>query len=327
MSEWINFFKTTTGRAIIVVAFLFLAWKISSVVLLIFSGVLAAIILGVFVEHLYKRTRLPWITAAITVVLTLTIFLTIILYFIFPTFIQQTQQFITEFPNFINSFEDQIEQLTGLELGSNGLWKTVISKFPLTEAANFLATTFWIITGIFIILVLGIFLVIHPETYSNSTLFFLNDKTKGKRVLTNVHRDLKSWLKGTSISMSIVGILTIIGLFFLNIPFAIVLGVITALLTFIPNFGPLISVILAMIVAASVGPKEVVYVIILYSVVQIIESYFLTPLVQKKVVSVLPAVHLIVQIAMGALFGFLGLFTAVPIFVAVRSAYNTLKYN
>ena len=131
-------------------------------------------------------------------------------------------------------------------------------------------------------------------------------------MLHEVHEVLRWWLLGKMVAMVLVGTLTTIGLWLLGIPLPVALGVIAAMLTFIPNFGPVLSAIPALLLAFVASPMSAVYVGLLYLVIQTVESYLITPLIQQRTVSLPPALTVLAQVGMGVLFGVPGIVLAAP---------------
>ena len=113
--------------------------------------------------------------------------------------------------------------------------------------------------------------------------------------------------------MALIGVLTGIGLWLLGIPLPAILGVITATLTFIPNIGPILSLVPALLLGLLQGPMTAVYVVLLYLGVPVVETYIVTPVVQKKMVLLPPVVTLIAQLLAGSVLGGLGLMLAAPL--------------
>jgi predicted PurR-regulated permease PerM len=113
--------------------------------------------------------------------------------------------------------------------------------------------------------------------------------------------------------MSVVGVLTFAGLWLIGLPLAAALALISALLTFIPNIGPLIAAVPALLLAFASGGNMVLLVIAVYVVVQAIETYLVTPLIQQEKVSLPPALVIGAQLLMGVMFGILGLALATPL--------------
>jgi predicted PurR-regulated permease PerM len=117
--------------------------------------------------------------------------------------------------------------------------------------------------------------------------------------------------------MAVVGVLTAIGLWVAGVPLAFVLGLIAALLSFVPYIGPLAAVIPAALVALAEDPTKVIYVFALYGAVQLLESYLITPLIQERAVSIPPAVLIAAQVIMGVLAGAAGVLMATPLAVVL----------
>ena len=113
--------------------------------------------------------------------------------------------------------------------------------------------------------------------------------------------------------MAVVGLLSGAGLALLGAPSPITLGVLAALLSFVPNVGPILSLVPAALAGLTVGPTTGLYVVVLYLAVQTVESYLVTPLIQQRAVTLPPAIVIVVQLAFGAAFGLLGLLFATPL--------------
>ncbi len=96
-------------------------------------------------------------------------------------------------------------------------------------------------------------------------------------------------------------------------PLALALGLLAAVLEYIPNIGPTLATIPAVLIALTQGMHQAIYVLMLYLVVQILESYLLTPFILKRAVSLPPALTIAALVLFGVLFGFLGLLFATPL--------------
>ena len=144
-------------------------------------------------------------------------------------------------------------------------------------------------------------------------------------VMSDTHETLRHWMMGKVIAMIIVGLLTWGGLLALGIPLAGTLALLAAILTFIPNFGPVVSAAPPVLLALAENPQKALWVVLLFVGIQIVESYFITPFIQKKAIEMPPAVILISQVILSILFGFLGLLVAMPLtaalVVVVRELY------
>jgi predicted PurR-regulated permease PerM len=102
------------------------------------------------------------------------------------------------------------------------------------------------------------------------------------------------------------------------------LGILTGLLTFVPNIGAAIALLLAVMLALPQGTGTVAAVVVGYMVVQLVESYVVTPLIEQKAVSLPPALVIAFQAVMSVLFGFVGAVVASPVLAAGKTIVEML---
>jgi predicted PurR-regulated permease PerM len=136
-----------------------------------------------------------------------------------------------------------------------------------------------------------------------------------REILNTIGEALKWWLIGRLVAMLILGLLVGIGLALLRVPLALSLGMITGLVSFVPIIGSVLAIIPAGLIALSQGPLKLLYVLFLYAGAQGVETYLLTPLVQRRTALMAPALALLLQLLMGILIGPLGIALAYPLAV------------
>lgn len=124
--------------------------------------------------------------------------------------------------------------------------------------------------------------------------------------------------------MLVVGALTWVGLLALGTPFALTLAMVAALLSFIPNIGPILSAVPAVLIGLTVSPTMALYVMLLYIGVQTVETYLITPLIQRSIIAMPPALLMTAQLAMGVPLGVLGLLVAAPLTLVLLVLVETL---
>ncbi len=308
-------------------------WQGAEVILLIFAGSLLAIFFRSLSETLSKYTPLSH-SLALTVVLLLIVGLfTLGGWFLAPSVQTQFSELTDQLPAVYQQAQKQLSQYP--------LGRKIVENMPTAQQFVFggkstkifsrvtgmFSTLFDVIVNILIILMTAVYFAFSRDTYKEG-IFKLVPKKREQRareILSVIHYTLKSFLLGISGSMTINGILTFLGLWFLGIPFAIPLGIIAGLMSFIPNIGPLIAGFPAVIIALSVSPTQALYVSILYLAVQNLDGFLITPLIQKRAISIPPVLIIAAQLLLAVIFGFLGLLLAVPlvaiVFVMVKMIY------
>ena len=175
-------------------------------------------------------------------------------------------------------------------------------------------STFGALATFAIIVVLGVFLAADPGTYRAGIVMLVapSGRERAEAVLRQLGRTLQGWLLAQFASMAVIGALIALGLWLLCVQLAVVLGVIAALLTFIPNLGPILAAAPALLLAFADGPTEALWVAALYVGVQVIEGNVTTPLIQQRTISLPPVLIMAAQLLMASLFGLLGLALATP---------------
>ena len=191
---------------------------------------------------------------------------------------------------------------------------------------TFFSSTFGILSDLYIVVLLGMFFTASPAIYRTGVIHLI--PTKGKATAENlwneIHQVLKNWLKGQIFGFFFIAILTGLGLWLLGMPLVLALALVAGLLNFIPNFGPLIALIPAALLGLMQGPNTALLIVGLFTLIQIIQSTVTQPLIQKKMVSVPPALLVFGQVAMGVIAGFWGVLLATPLVAIVMALVNRL---
>src|SRR6476660_1631582 len=133
-------------------------------------------------------------------------------------------------------------------------------------------------------------------------------------------RMLRALLAGRLLGMLFEGVLTFALLWIAGVPMALLLGIITGMLAFIPNIGAFISGVLMVAVGFSAGPEQGMWAIIIYFGVQNFDGYVVIPMVARRTVDLPPALTLSAQILASTLFGVMGLALADPIVAMIKVA-------
>jgi predicted PurR-regulated permease PerM len=173
---------------------------------------------------------------------------------------------------------------------------------------------------------LGLFFTVSPSLYKKGIVSLLpaKAKDKGKELTNRLSIILKKWLEGQIIGFFFIAILTAIGLVILGMPLVLTLALIAGLLNFIPNFGPIIALIPAVLISLMQGPGTAVIIVCMYTFIQIIQTSVTQPLIEQKMISIPPALTVVGQVALGMLTGFWGVLLAVPVMAILMTVIDQL---
>ena len=321
---------------------LFILWHIRQMVLLI----LAAVILATALNSLTRQWRRIGVSdRKLSTALTLATvsfcgFLFVAL--VIPPFIEQFQSLLEEIPRsfimaarnietFINnpperletfvrenlqdSFNDSID-LTALTSQIQPLLQNLIQN-----GVGLFNSSLAVLWQVLLVMVMTLMLFSNPQGYRQVMirLFPSFYRRRADAILTECEIALGNWMGGILINSLFVALMSWIGLSLLGIDLEVAHALLAGLLNFIPNIGPFISVIFPLSVALQDPNWKIIAVIILYVGIQNVESYWVSPMVMAKQVSLLPAITLSAQVFFATFFGLLGLILALPLTVITKT--------
>ena len=320
---------TLIGFLAIIIA-LYILWRIKQVLLLAFAAIVFATAINQLVKWLQKVFKLK---RKIAVAISVTGVLALVAGFIalvIPPFIDQFQELVTQVPVGLEQLSGWNEWLRNLL--PNNLIEEVKGLESLTQnvesflnglIGNFFdlfSSTLGIVLNCLLVIVVTIMLLSNPRPYRQMFLltFPAFYRQRIQIILKKCEKNLGGWAIGILFNMAVIAILSGIGLLILGVRLPLANSLLAGILTFIPNLGPVLSVVPPTAMALLDAPWKGLAVIILYIVIQQVESNILTPIVMKKQVSLLPAITLLSQVAFAVFFGLLGLFLALPFTVVAQ---------
>ncbi len=314
---------------IAIILSLYILWQIREVLLLMF----AAVVLAVTLNRLAKLFQRFGMKRGFAVLLAVAIFFAGVVGFfwlIVPPFAQQFQELTYQVPRGFERFNSWLDalrtripnQLVPYIPDINSLIQQAqpfVNRL-LGDSFAFVSGSLEAVLKILLVLVLTGMILADPVAYRKVfvRLFPSFYRRRVEGILNKCEVSLGGWITGAFIAMFVVALMSLIGLSILRIKAALALSILAGFLNLIPNLGPTISVIPAMAIALLDDPWKVVAVLILYLIIQQVESNFITPIVMAQQVSLLPAVTLIAQLFFVTFFGFLGLFLALPLTVVAK---------
>jgi predicted PurR-regulated permease PerM len=317
------------------VAAIVILWQFREILMLVFAAAVLSIALNRLARYVSRRLGISRKLAVPIVLALVVVGMSAFVGFIMPLFIGQFQQLILLVPQGVQQLINwanrivlepppwfpnlDIELLPPFsELLQQGLslFRQIFGNFLI-----FFSGSLAIVLQIVFVLVLTLMMTANPLPYRSLLiqLFPSFYRRRADYILTKCESSLINWLRGVFINSLFVAFASAIGLSILGIPFVFSHALIAGIFNFIPNIGPFLSVVFPVSVALLDSFGKAVAVIILYVVIQNIESYWFSPMVMQKQVSILPAMTLISQIFFTTVLGPLGLVLALPLTVVAKT--------
>lgn len=319
--KWCGFFSLILS--------LYILWQIRQLVLLIFTAVIIATALNRLVKWFrstgIRRSLALWLTVFLTFFI---IFLFI--WLVFPPFIDEIEKLIDLIPAVWNKaelelkvFQEQLPDFIPAFPSIDEVFKQLqpLQTGLLSQFLKLFSNSLTVIFQVLLIIILALMMLVNPKGYRKACLKLFPSfyRHRADEILTECEVGLGNWMGGFLIGSTAIGVLSGIGLWLLQVKLVLAHALIAGVLNLIPNVGPALSVIFPFMVALLDAPWKAFAVIILYFVIQNFESYFLTPTVMAKQVSLLPAVTLAAQVFFTTFFGAFGLFLAIPLTVVIKT--------
>lgn len=240
-----------------------------------------------------------------------------------PRISSQINQLINAAPGIVRGVEQRIGQVTGERPGHVAAtlqrdvttWVHQPSHLlgPLATVGISAAT---IIGGLIVAIITAYYIAAHPKPLVNGLLSLFPARRRGDavRVMGRLRGAWLAWLRGLVIAMTIIGLLLYGSLtLIVGLHYALSFAVLSAIAEIVPYLGALVSGIPPVAYALTVSPGTAIAVLVIYIVVHQIEANVISPIVMSRTVHLHPVVIAIGVVAVGQVFGFLGLIIAVPI--------------
>ncbi|MBE9102000.1 AI-2E family transporter [Vacuolonema iberomarrocanum] len=326
---------------------LYLLWRVRFIGLLVFTAVALATVLNRIVRRLTRWRLERGLAIMITFVMIFAL-IAIAMAVIVPRFIAQVSQWLDRAPLeiaqisiWLNQLDDQVPAELSSQLQQLDTFIRDIPQVVRSVFNNFfllLRGTLSMVVNVLLVLVVTIMLLANPVAYRRAFVLLFPQfyRHRLQEILDHCERSLVAWGIGILFNMVVITLMSFAGLAIIDVPLPIGNALIAGILTFIPNVGPVLSVVPPALLGLLEAPWKAAAVVVLYIVIQQVEGNLLTPMVMEHQVSLLPALTLISQLICGVLFGFMGLFLALPLVVVgqvwlqellVRDVMNNWRDN
>ncbi|WP_126173555.1 AI-2E family transporter [Altericroceibacterium xinjiangense] len=307
-----------TAVVLLLVGLALLTYALADVLVLIFGAILVAVILRAIGDPISHYTRLPHKVSVLIAVLLIALFIAAASWLVGSRINAQFSDMWQALPQ----GWDQIQQrLSGSWLGNQVASSLQEARPDVRDIAARLgvivASIGGVLTDLLLVLFAGLYLALAPGLFREglAKLFPKRREDEVKSALDNSGRALRKWLLAQLISMTIVGTLTGLGLWLAGVPYPIALGLVSAVMEFIPIVGPFLAAVPGILLALLDSTGTALWAAGVYLAVQQLESDVITPYVINEAVSIPPALTLMGVLILGALFGVMGVILAAPMLV------------
>jgi predicted PurR-regulated permease PerM len=305
-----------------------LLWWTAQVLLVFFAALFLSVFFNGLAVAVQKRSSFSYPFCLFFALLVLFFIVVDAGLIVGPAVADQSASLSRELPKAYATLLTNIQHLPGGKSVVEGIQQSINSSKDSNASSliKFAGLTLHGFGGIIFALVIAIFFAADPKLYRSGflSLFPHRRRERMTEVLDELGFTLWWWLMGQLATMASVGILVGVGLTLLGVPLSGTLGLIAAILSFIPSLGPFISVIPAIMLGLTISPTMGLWVALLYLGVQTLEANVITPMIQQRAISLPPAFVLASELLLGLLLGGAGLAFATPLSAVILVLVNML---
>lgn len=310
-------FPVTVGLVLATLLTIHVLPQLASVLLLVFAGIILAVMLDALTSALGRVLPLGHGLAYATALASVVLVLAGIGLLIGPQLQTQIPQLIDQIPQAWHKMLAQLSDWGVLGEVSDKAAQSLQSLAVNNQLMKLASGTFGALVNIFVVLFVGLYGAAAPQRYLHFGRRLMSEQRQRQTaaLASDLGSALRYWMLGRALTLAIVGIASGLGLWLLGVPLAFTLGLIAGVLSFIPYLGPILGLIPALLIAVVESPMLAGWVLLLYGGVHLAESALLTPLIQQRAIAMPPAILITAQLVGGVLIGPLGVLLAAPLVV------------
>ena len=328
--------NAVTLVVILLCLFLFIA-MFSSLLMPVFVAIAIAFLLDLPVNKLTRIHAVNRTTATVAVVITFIGFSLVGLLGLMPIIWKQSSNLLQEVPNMITQgkgflltlpekYPDiiqaaQIETFINLVNDKLLEWGEVALKASLNSISDLVALMVYLIL---VPLMVFFFLKDKQDLVSYLTSFLPKERRMATQVGREMNQQILNYIRGKVIEILIVGAMSTVAFIFLDLNYAVLLGVLVGLSVLVPYVGATVVTIPVCLVALfQFGlTSEFGYVMLAYGIIQALDGNVIVPLLFSEAVNLHPVTIIIAVIFFGGLWGFWGVFFAIPLATLVKAVVS-----
>lgn len=339
-------FRRVVSATLVLVSVIFYFWllyRFYQVVFILFIAIVIGTVIRPIVNWLYQR-GIPRIAGVVLVFLLLLILLAGFLWLLFPLIFEQSATLATDIPGYYQGLRTwMVNDSNQLFMGLGQLLPPALPSLnprlvqqtgaqvvaSAGQVLGFVMSAAQVIFTTIVILVLTVYWTLDgPRIIQTILLLIPQDQRENiSELISAMEAKIGFYLAGQGILCLVISIMALVAYLLIGLPNALVLALAAGVMEAVPMVGPLLGAIPAALVALSIAPSKLIWVIVATIVIQQLENTLLVPRIMKKAVGVNPFVTLLALFAFSSFFGIAGALMAIPIAAIIQLALNHFVFK
>lgn len=300
---------------------LWLLYQVRSIVVLLFVAFILMTAVNPLIK-LAKKIKIPTILVMLVVYFGLIALISTVIASLVPAVVQQTKDITLKLPTYMHN----LETVFNAQFDPN-----MINNYLNSVPSNLLkiaAGAFSNIMNVLALFFMSYYLVLErPRLHKYLIRFFdkPDAEARAEHLVIAVEKQVGGWVRGELLLMAIIGLMTYVGLLLLKIPYAMPLAVLAGLLEAVPNLGPTIAAVPAIVIGLTVSPIVGLGALIMSIVIQQLENNLIVPKVMQSATGTVPLITILVLLVGFTLGGIAGAVLAMPIYLTIQTVIKAFN--
>ncbi|MGQ0641646.1 MAG: AI-2E family transporter [Gemmatimonadaceae bacterium] len=326
--------------------FLLLIGKAADLLLLVFIATMFAVFLGAATDGIVKRLRVSRPFALTLAFIGTFMAIAGLAWMLIPPVVAETHALIRVLPTYLETWERALDRLATsypslrevIRPGENSILTQLYQQLEgmVDQIVPRVVSLGHAVVSIVSVFVMGLYLALTPQLYREwvIALFPPVHRDVVREIFRELRSTLRSYIAGQLVAMSILALLTAVGLTLLQVPYALTFGVFTGAVAIVPFFGTLVSTLLPALFVlggpgfAGFGPgAHAILVILLGVVIHVVEANLVLPLIVARQVQIPPVLSMMAVLLAGRFLGPAGLLVAVPLLATMMVLVRSILVN
>lgn len=300
---------------------LWVTYQIRGIILLLFVAFILMTAINPLI-NLAKKIKIPTILVMLFIYFGLILLITTVIASLVPAVVEQTKGLSLALPTYMHSLENTLNAQFDPNMVGNYL-----NSIP-SNLLKIVGGLFSNVMSVLALFFMSYYLVLErPHLHKYLIRFFEHKDAElhAEALVLAIEKQVGGWVRGELILMAIIGIMTYIGLSLLGVPYAIPLAVLAGLLEAVPNLGPTLAAIPALIIGLTVSPLVALGTLVLSIVIQQLENNLIVPKVMQSTTGTKPLATIIVLLIGYTLGGIIGAVLAMPMYLTIQTIFATFS--
>lgn len=319
---FLRYLLTHPVAFVLLLLFGWFLYSLKEIVFIVFLAYIFVAALSPPVDFLHRK-GLPRVIAIILIYLIILLPVAAFNYYVLPPLAGQTQQFFEDLPKYI----EELTQALNINFSPQQFRTFVTSRLAdiISNATTFAFAVFGGVFAIITFIFINFYWLLDHKKVHGAIAALFPDKKKTSLILNRIENKLGAWARGQLILSVAVAFMTWIALLMIGIPYALPIAIFAGIIEFIPAIGPIIGFTPAFILAYTISPLTLLFVVIAYIIIQIIEGNILVPKVMQQAVGLHPLVVLLGLVIGAQLLGLMGAIISIPVITLAAVVIKELQ--